>query len=443
MRHTADRPLRDLLQDPRGHHLLLSVLTDLCLHHPTVLLSTTPHYHHHGPPPPPPPPSGRERDRVGPFYGRGMRAYGPAPFANPFATFTHTNGSRMSSEEMRAQLERAKAAYKAQKETYRQERELRKRERDRIMAAHRLASGESNNANPVTTQASSSLDNLQTTNIVSNAWGPYPQYEIQSIPRRSNTHPGHGLRRTERKSEDLYSRSLSRITKRLADMGFSETSHAELPEKIKSQLPTSGVISKEKEDDVVTTLLEDLLVSSPKPPVASGSGSRRQESREGAAGSWQVYIRRVHGRTTHIPIGCAPSPACTAISPAADVPQALKNRFQLINLWRPIGKPAFDWPLALCDYRSVDPVKDLTPIALIYPDREEGETLGVKYSDNYKWGYLYGMRPDEIVLIKCFDSIQDGSVARFTPHTAFDDPNTPPGAPLRESIELRALVFYD
>jgi hypothetical protein len=42
-----------------------------------------------------------------------------------------------------------------------------------------------------------------------------------------------------------------------------------------------------------------------------------------------------------------------------------------------------------------------------------------------------------------FDSVQDGSVAVLTPHTAFEDPSTPKDAPLRESIELRALVFYD
>lgn len=41
------------------------------------------------------------------------------------------------------------------------------------------------------------------------------------------------------------------------------------------------------------------------------------------------------------------------------------------------------------------------------------------------------------------DSIKDGSVALCTPHTSFADPTTPPDAPYRESIELRALVFYD
>ncbi|RDB29782.1 Uncharacterized protein in dcmA 3'region [Hypsizygus marmoreus] len=128
--------------------------------------------------------------------------------------------------------------------------------------------------------------------------------------------------------------------------------------------------------------------------------------------------------------------------PASDVPELLRHRFQIINLWRPISRPALDWPLTLCDYRTVDPKTDTAPVALIYPDRE-GETLGVKYNPNQKWKYFYGMTPEEIILIKCFDSIQDGSVAVFTPHTGFEDPATPAGTPPRESIELRALVFYD
>lgn len=49
----------------------------------------------------------------------------------------------------------------------------------------------------------------------------------------------------------------------------------------------------------------------------------------------------------------------------------------------------------------------------------------------------------ELTDVRSFDSVRDGSVALFTPHTAFADPTTPEGTPLRESIELRALVFYD
>ncbi|KAF8180428.1 hypothetical protein BJ912DRAFT_1033010 [Pholiota molesta] len=128
--------------------------------------------------------------------------------------------------------------------------------------------------------------------------------------------------------------------------------------------------------------------------------------------------------------------------PAEEVPKLLSKRFQIINLWRPIENPAFDWPLALCDYRSVNVEEDVIPVTLIYPDRE-GETLGVKSNKNHKWKYLHGMTPDEVVLIKCFDSVQDGSVAVFTPHTGFFDPLTPADAPPRQSIELRSLVFYD
>ncbi|QRV84342.1 hypothetical protein RhiJN_12358 [Ceratobasidium sp. AG-Ba] len=129
--------------------------------------------------------------------------------------------------------------------------------------------------------------------------------------------------------------------------------------------------------------------------------------------------------------------------PAEDVPSLLSKRYQIINLWRPIHNPAWQFPLALCDFRSVNdkiPGGDFIPSTLRFPDRD-GETLGVKYSDTHRWKYLGGMTPDEFVLIKCFDS--KPGVATFTPHTAIEDPTTPPDAPGRQSIELRALVFYD
>ena len=89
--------------------------------------------------------------------------------------------------------------------------------------------------------------------------------------------------------------------------------------------------------------------------------------------------------------------------PASDAPALLKRRFQIINLWRPISHAALDWPLGLCDFRSVDMKKDLIPIALVYPDRE-GETFGVKFNEAHKWKYMKGMEPDEFVLIKWYVS---------------------------------------
>ena len=85
--------------------------------------------------------------------------------------------------------------------------------------------------------------------------------------------------------------------------------------------------------------------------------------------------------------------------PAPDVPKLLEGRFQIINLWRPIAVPALDWPLALCDYRSVDLKTDTFPVAHISA-QNTGETMRVKYNENHKWNYLHGMTPEEIVLIK-------------------------------------------
>lgn len=87
--------------------------------------------------------------------------------------------------------------------------------------------------------------------------------------------------------------------------------------------------------------------------------------------------------------------------PVEDAPKLLTKRYQIINLWRPIGKPALDHPLALCDYRSVNPETDLVPTTLKYPDRD-GETMGVLHNPNHRWKYLRGITPEEVVLIKWY-----------------------------------------
>jgi hypothetical protein len=117
----------------------------------------------------------------------------------------------------------------------------------------------------------------------------------------------------------------------------------------------------------------------------------------------------------------------------------LKERVQIINVWRPINGKVEDHPLALADYRSVDWNNDLIPVGLKYRERD-GETFGVKYSDKLRFHYKSGIDSDEVYLIKCYENKLDGR-ARLTPHTAFTDPNTPDGAKPRESIEVRALVF--
>ncbi|MCA8863957.1 MULTISPECIES: CmcJ/NvfI family oxidoreductase [unclassified Halomonas] len=110
-----------------------------------------------------------------------------------------------------------------------------------------------------------------------------------------------------------------------------------------------------------------------------------------------------------------------------------------INLWRPISGPVKRSPLALLDASTLDP-DDLLATDLIYPDRT-GEIYHLAYNPRQRWYYFPDMRRDEALLIKGYDSRHDGR-ARFTPHTAFQDPHTPPGAPPRESIEVRTLAFF-
>lgn len=116
----------------------------------------------------------------------------------------------------------------------------------------------------------------------------------------------------------------------------------------------------------------------------------------------------------------------------------LKGRVAIVNVWRPLFGPLDDAPLALCDARSVAP-RELVACDLVFRDRV-GETYSVTYSPEHRWSYYPRMRREEVLLLKCYDSRQD--VARFSPHTAFDDPATPPDARPRESIELRSFVYF-
>ena len=104
----------------------------------------------------------------------------------------------------------------------------------------------------------------------------------------------------------------------------------------------------------------------------------------------------------------------------------------------PIRGPVQESPLAVCDAQSIRQ-DDFVASDLIYPHRR-GETYAVTYNPTHRWYYFPDMQPDEALLLKCYDSA--AGRARFTAHTAFDDPTSPPDAAPRESIEIRAFVFF-
>jgi hypothetical protein len=125
--------------------------------------------------------------------------------------------------------------------------------------------------------------------------------------------------------------------------------------------------------------------------------------------------------------------------PAAEAEALLKHRFLVVQVWRPIGAPVEATPLAIADARSIA-AADLIPSERRYPDRV-GEIYQLKYNPAHRWFWFPAMRRDEALVFKCYDSMTDGR-ARWTAHTGFDHPAPPPGAPPRESIEIRSLAFF-
>lgn len=124
------------------------------------------------------------------------------------------------------------------------------------------------------------------------------------------------------------------------------------------------------------------------------------------------------------------------------------RRVAFVNLWRPIVGPVLDNPLGVCEARSVAP-EDLVATDIdhfgeedLTVPRHRGEIYSVRHNPAHRWFYVSEMRPEEFLLLKCYDSGADGR-ARFLPHTGFRNPACPSQFIPRESIEARTLVIFD
>ena len=95
--------------------------------------------------------------------------------------------------------------------------------------------------------------------------------------------------------------------------------------------------------------------------------------------------------------------------------------------------------MAIADARSLAP-EDMVLTERRYQNRV-GQTYAITYNPDHRWYWFPRMTPDEALVFKVYDSQRDGT-ARWTAHTAFDDPTTQPGARQRESVEIRSLAFF-
>jgi hypothetical protein len=145
-------------------------------------------------------------------------------------------------------------------------------------------------------------------------------------------------------------------------------------------------------------------------------------------------VRRVHNDYTE---WSAPQRVRDILPDEAE--DLLQRRFAIVQVWRPIRHPVETHPLAICDATSLS-VDDMVISERRYPNRV-GQTYAITYNPAHAWYWFPRMQRNEALVFKVFDSAKDGR-ARWSAHTAFDDPTSPAQARPRESIEIRTLAFF-
>jgi len=78
------------------------------------------------------------------------------------------------------------------------------------------------------------------------------------------------------------------------------------------------------------------------------------------------------------------------------------GRVRVINVWRPLYDPVVDRPLCLCDGSTVKS-SDLIKVDVIMGDIER-QVINVLHQQDQRWYYLSQQRPDELWLLKTFDT---------------------------------------
>ena len=123
----------------------------------------------------------------------------------------------------------------------------------------------------------------------------------------------------------------------------------------------------------------------------------------------------------------------------AEADAKMSRRFMSINLAKPM-ETVGQFPFVLCAWPSFADQPYITNYR-VYDDRV-GETTRFTYRPDHEWYWLPRQEPNEVSMLKCYDSITDGSVSRWSFHTACIDPTAPADAPCRKNVVVRSYVFF-
>ncbi len=117
----------------------------------------------------------------------------------------------------------------------------------------------------------------------------------------------------------------------------------------------------------------------------------------------------------------------------------MSRRFMSINLAKPM-ETVEQFPFVLCAWPSFADQSYITNYR-IYDDRV-GETTRFTYRPDHEWYWFPQQKPTEVSMLKCYDSVTDGSVSRWSFHTASVDPTAPADARCRKNVVVRSFVFF-
>ncbi len=117
----------------------------------------------------------------------------------------------------------------------------------------------------------------------------------------------------------------------------------------------------------------------------------------------------------------------------------MSRRFLSVNLAKPMETVRQN-PFVLCAWPSFADQPYINNYR-IYDDRV-GETTRFTYRPEHDWYWLPAQQSTEVSMLKCYDSVTDGSVSRWSFHTACFDPTAPEDAPCRKNVVVRSFVFF-
>ena len=123
----------------------------------------------------------------------------------------------------------------------------------------------------------------------------------------------------------------------------------------------------------------------------------------------------------------------------AEADAKMSRRFMSINLAKPM-ETVGQYPFVLCAWPSFADQPYITSYR-VYDDRV-GETTRFTYRPDHEWYWIPRQEPTEVSMLKCYDSITDGSVSRWSFHTACIDPTAPGNARCRKNVVVRSYVFF-